>query len=200
MTSRSVLGNDVRSIPFGFVEDSRQTANLAILIRADDVDGGQHVAHAPGLVRAEAGDDDADGMVRVLFLNSLRQALQGGPKTTDGFRVARAQFQFIAEAPEEQRRVIAKLADALANAAFGAAEEVRIPVIAVALFWEPQAQHNGQAVRLGPVQRLDAGTPGSDGVTAQGREFREFFAPASDAADEVGLAVAKEFESSAGSF
>ena len=145
----------------------------------------------PHLVAADLRHDGHRRMVGVDLVGHLGQFLDGSPKLG---RVVAA-FHLVAQAPEQQGRVLLVLqhraADVLGLARDRPGIVVAEPLVLVA---QPAADGDGQPAPLGFVQvaeRVGADRPGAKRVSAAAGQHR-LGSAAAPATDEVGLAGAQQ--------
>ena len=109
---RAKLSDDPRARPLHICQVLAQAGQRAVGVDARKVEAGRVLVEARGFLRGQSGDRGEAGMRGVFFVHEFGQDFELLPVGV----VASVAFGFIAEAPEEQRRMIAKFAHVLLHA------------------------------------------------------------------------------------
>ena len=157
-----------------------------------NIDIGAEFVEGADALAANLRRDGHGRMMGIQLLDHRAQIVQRVP--VGGIIALFQPFRFVAEAPDEHRRVIAVAIDDLADLLHLPANLHRISVVEpLRGLSEPEADSDGQTAGLGRVEVMleIVGAPGADGIAAALGQQGERIGAAS-AFDHVRLAIAEE--------
>ena len=169
IADRAPLRHHERTVETGFGDSVRQPEQAAVHLEADEVDGRRPRLDFRYDIRPEVRQRRRHRMVRIQFVDHLRDIVDGVPDA----RVGVAFIQLVADEPEQQGWVIFILEDFVTDPRQLRGDGVGIIVVkAVTLGRHGQSKRNRDAMRVRRIQQLPGVLvvalrgPGPDRITA----------------------------------